>query len=285
MDCLSLYHHGVQQLTASEIDNPELESALFLADILDVSRSAVLLNLPTCHKLQADCFFKYIRRRCSHEPFAYIVGTQEFWSLEFKVTPDVLIPRPETELIIEHFLDHFPQKEAVLHLLDCGTGSGILPITLATIYSKLSCTAIDISAKALMVAKENSVLHGVFERIVFTQDDFTKPLTLKNPFDVIVSNPPYVDACTYQSLQEDVVGFEPHLALDGGVKGFDLVAHLLKNLHHHLKPGGHLFMEIGYDQQQSAMELLRSLPFYGQYKVHQDYAGLPRMIHAIKNEQ
>ncbi len=282
MDCLSLYQNGVDRLLECGIADAELESSLFLAFILDVPRSSVLLNLPRCTKKHIDFFNAYIDRRCQHEPFAYIVGCQEFWSLEFKVTPDVLIPRPETELIIEHFSSIFTEKNTPLQVLDCGTGSGVLPITLATLYPQATFTALDVSAKALRVARENSKLHQVSERIVFNQVDFRQPLEFDGPFDVIVSNPPYVDPATFAELQDDVVHFEPHLALDGKGDGFVIVDHLLHTLPVHLKDGGHLFMEIGFDQQQRAEELLRSLPFYGQYKVHKDHAGLPRMIHAVK---
>ncbi len=282
MDCLSLYQIGVEQLSASGIPDPEFESSLFLSTILNVPRSSILLNLPVFSKDDIDCFHIYIKRRCTHEPFAYIVGFQEFWSLEFKVTPDVLIPRPETELIIEHVVSVLHEKKFSGRVLDCGTGSGILPVTLATIFPKATFTAIDISAKALAVAHENSKLHKVDQRISFKQADFMEPLPLNDHFDVIVSNPPYVDPQTFVSLQDDVIAHEPHLALDGKGDGFVIVKHLLRSLAQYLKPGGHLFMEIGFDQQQRAEDVLRSLLIYGQYKVIKDYAGLPRMIYAVK---
>lgn len=282
MDCLTLYKEGVDQLRAYDVPDPELESALFLATILNVSRSSVLLNIPACTTENISCFHGYIKRRCTKEPFAYIVGHQEFWSLDFSVTPDVLIPRPETELIIEHIQTILPPADFSGSILDCGTGSGILPVTLATLYAEATFTAIDISEQALAVAKQNSILHGVDHVISFEHADFMKPLNFNSPFDVIVSNPPYVDSASFENLQDDVVQFEPHLALDGKGDGFIIVEHLLRTLAQYLKKGGHLFMEIGYDQGKRVEDVLRSLSFYGQYKVIKDYAGLPRMVHAVK---
>lgn len=282
MDCLSLYQSGVDQLKSHSIADPEFESSLLLAFILGISRSSVLLNLGVCSADDAERFDSYIKRRCSHEPFAYITGHQEFWSLDFVVTPDVLIPRPETELIIEHVGTCFPDRNFHGHILDCGTGSGILPVTLATLYTKAVLTALDVSEKALAVAVQNSKLHHVEDRITFLQADFMQSLPLNEEFDIIVSNPPYVDAEIFATLENDVVGYEPHLALDGGQDGFDMVDHLLRSLGQHLTSGGHLFMEIGYDQQQRVEDVLRSLPFYGQYNVVKDYAGLVRMVHAVK---
>ena len=282
MDCLSLYQAGLKHLIESAIPDPELESSLFLAVLLDVPRSSVLLNLLPCSPEIIACFNSCISRRCLHEPFAYIIGSQEFWSLDFIVTPDVLIPRPETELIIEHVLKWRDPNTFNDTVLDCGTGSGILAVTLATIFKKASFTAIDISEKALAIAFENSCKHVVDQRISFLQADFMQQLPLSEPFDIIVANPPYVDATTFPNLQKDVTCFEPHLALDGKGDGFVIIDHLLRTLGRHLKHGGHLFMEIGFDQQQRVEDVLRSLSFYGQYRIINDYAGMPRMVHAVK---
>ena len=282
MECFTLYQQGVALLSKCGIVDAELESSLLLAVILDVPRSTILLDLKTCSPSEVERFESFISRRCQHEPFAYIVGFQEFWSLDFKVTPDVLIPRPETELIIEHITHLFGPDVFCGRVLDCGTGSGILPITLATIYPQATFMACDISEQALVVARENSERHSVSKRLTFFRADFMQPLHVPHAFDLIVSNPPYVDASTFSTLQDDVVQFEPHLALDGTGDGFVIVEHLLRTLPAHLQAGGHLFMEIGFDQQQRAEDVLRSLPIYGQYKVHVDYAGLPRMIHAVK---
>ena len=282
MDCLTLYTEGVAKLTAHGIPDPELDSSLFLAIILGVSRSVILLNTPVCNDEDVQCFNRYIERRCAKEPFAYIVGYQEFWSLDFIVTPDVLIPRPETELIIEQMQTILNPVTFKGSILDCGTGSGILPVTLATIYPNAAFTALDISQEALEIAHKNSIVHQVEHAISFMHADFMHPLEFDSLFDVIVSNPPYVASASFKTLQDDVVQFEPHLALDGKGDGFDIVHHLLHTLGQHLKSGGHLFMEIGYDQKEMAEDVLRSLPFYGQYTVINDYTGLPRMVHAVK---
>lgn len=282
MDCLSLYQTGVKRLTAYGIPDPEFESSLLLAFILNIPRSSVLLNLPVCSAETSTSFESFINRRCNHEPFAYITGHQEFWSLDFTVNPDVLIPRPETELIIEHVVQSFDKKTFNGSMLDCGTGSGILAVTLATIFTKAFFTAIDISEKALAVARNNSHRHQVTKRISFIQADFMQQLHLSAPFDIIVANPPYVDPATFPELQKDVTCFEPSLALDGRGDGFVIAAHLLRTLGQYLKQGGHLFMEIGFDQQQRVEDVLRSLSFYGQYKMIYDYAGMPRMVHIIK---
>lgn len=283
MDCLTLYKLALSRLRESGIPDPEFESSLLLAEILDVPRSSVLLNLHPCTVEVVDRFESCITRRCQHEPFAYITGSQEFWSLDFMVTPDVLIPRPETELIIENVLHIFTDQKSGGRILDCGTGSGILPVTLATLYPDMVFTALDISAAALNVAIKNSIHHHCADRISFIQADFMAGLPLCCQYDAIVSNPPYVAAASFPALEEDVVGYEPHIALDGKGDGFVLVEHLLRSLAAYLKPGGHLFMEIGYDQEQRAVDVLRSLENYGQYKVIPDYAGLPRLVHAVKH--
>jgi release factor glutamine methyltransferase len=224
---------------------------------------------------QAALYQDWLARRARHEPVQYIVGEQEFFGLKFGVTPDVLIPRPETEHLVEAALARV-KRDAPVHIADVGTGSGAIAVALALALPKASVTALDISAAALAVARDNAELHKVSERIRFCESDLLGAVAGES-FDMIVSNPPYVAEDEVLELQ--VRDYEPPSALFAGTDGLDVYRRLIPQAQAALKPGGWLLMEIGHGQRSALAQLLagwESVTFIA------DLQGIPRAACAQK---
>ena len=220
MNALELINLGTNELRRKKIDTSRLDSELLLSKILDKSREEILINLE--QKICQKYLLKYkqlIQRRSQCEPIAYIMKEKEFWSKIFFVSSDTLIPRPETELIVEKLTKIFEEKK--ISILDIGTGTGCILISLLSELKNSKGIGIDISKKALRIAEKNSEHHGMKNKIKF----FHKSLDSKfyQKFDLIVSNPPYIKKCEIKHLKEDVRKFEPRIALDGGNDGLDLI--------------------------------------------------------------
>lgn len=280
-----LYRQGIAYLQAAGIENPQLETAFFLADILELTRAQLFITEEEVGLEDEDLFKSYLKRRAHREPFAYIVGRQEFWGLDFTVSPAVLIPRPETELLVEQLLTFIPEQGRFSgSILDLGTGSGILPVCLSLELPQARFVAVDISFSALEIARQNIRQHRCSEKISLVNADFLSAFRDKVFFDFIVSNPPYVKKSTFTTLQPDVVDHEPHLALDGGgedgLKCISSFAHLVEK---YLRPGGWFLMEIGFDQKQDVLELFASFTSFDHLAVLDDYAGLPRILMARRS--
>ena len=194
----------------------------------------------------ADAYRALVDRRCRREPVAYILGEREFWGLPFEVTPDVLIPRPETELIVEEALDLFPAGREPRVIVDAGTGSGCLAVALALEFDQARVIATDISEPALAVARRNAMNNGAGDRIDFRAGDLLEPVT--EMADLIVSNPPYVASGDAAGLVPEVREHEPHVALFGGGDGLYVFGRLFPAAATRLQPGGRLIVEVGYDQ-------------------------------------
>lgn len=285
MTPLSLYRQGVSTLAAHDIPQGDLDCAFFLSHLLGLPRSQIFLDDSPLSLRQQEQFWGFITRRCAFEPLAYIIGEQEFWSLPFDVSPDVLIPRPETEIVVEEVLAHIPHPRYFKGLiLDLGTGSGILPITLATELPLAHLVGLDISGGALALAQTNCRRHHLQQRINLVQSSWQTALQCHDCFDIIVANPPYVDPETFTSLQSDVVDYEPQLALDGGEGGREVISSFCPDIFNYLKPGGWFFMEIGYDQREWIISLLTAFPNVHEISVRDDYAGLPRVVMAQRVE-
>jgi release factor glutamine methyltransferase len=201
----------------------------------------------------ADPYRTLVDRRCRREPIAYILGEREFWGRPFEVTPDVLIPRPETELIVEEALELFPAGHAPRVIVDVGTGSGCLAVALALEFPDARVIATDISAAALGVARRNADRNGVAERIDFRTGDLLEPVT--EIADLIVSNPPYVASGDAPGLIPEVREHEPHVALFAGADGLTLFAKLFPSAAKRLCPGGRLIVEVGYDQDDRVAQV------------------------------
>lgn len=221
----------------------------------------------------------FVRRRAEHEPVAYLVGKREFFGLDFRVTSDVLIPRPDTETLVLALLDYlkdFPAAEAI----ELGVGSGAISVTAAVHQSGLSVNAVDISSQALGIAKENARRHQVESRIHFYEGDLFASLPEDLRVDAVVSNPPYVQTAELDQLDADVKDHEPRLALDGGADGLDLARRIIIDAPCFLKPNGLLLLELGPDNIQSAATFLKSQTGFQKIHILKDAAGRERVLSA-----
>jgi release factor glutamine methyltransferase len=255
--------------------SPNLEAQLILAEVLQQPREWLLAH-PDFPILQSQEFqaASFLQRLMASEPLPYILQRQEFFGLTFRVTPDVLIPRPETELLVEYalaWLKSHPEKHIVA---DIGTGSGCIAISLAVNASRIKVLALDRSFQALEVAKFNSNYHKVIDRILFVQSDLLSSISTR--FDLICANLPYIPTATLTQLA--VVLHEPLLALDGGVNGLSLIETLLVQARHLITPGGLVSLEIESSQEEIALALAQSQFSDSLIQVHPDLAGLPRLL-------
>ena len=216
---------------------------------------------------------RLVERRLRFEPIQYILGTQEFYGLELKVTPAVLIPRPETETLVEVVLARLQHHEPV-RIVDIGTGSGAIAIALAVGLRRAHVTALDLSPTALDVACENAAMHGVAGRVRFLQSDLLAAVAQESEFDAIVSNPPYIPAGDAPTLHAQVREFEPAMALFAGVEGLDIYARLIPEAAPVLRRGGLLALEIGYGQRDAIAALLAA---WDEVDFVADLQGIPRV--------
>ena len=220
-------------------------------------------------------FREAVTRRASGEPLQYITGVQDFYGREFRVTTDVLIPRPETELLVEAALEVIAHKPAPL-ICDVGTGSGCIAITLVCERTDARAVAVDVSAPALAVAEDNSRRHGVSDRMRFTISDCFESVD-RTAFDLVVSNPPYVAAAALSGLQREVRDHEPLVALSSGADGLDVIRRLLRDAPAFLKTDGYLIMEIGFDQGEKVQRLINE-NLWRLDEIRPDLQGIPRIV-------
>jgi release factor glutamine methyltransferase len=221
-----------------------------------------------------------VARRATREPLAYIVGAREFWGLEFEVGPDVLIPRPSTELIVEALLDHLPDRHAEISVADICTGCGCVGVAIAHERPAARVVASDISSEALAVARRNAVRHGVGDRVDFRQGDVLEPID--GMFDAIVANPPYVVDGARPALQPEVRDYEPALALFGGADGLAILTRLIGRAPMHLRPGGWLMFEFGLGQDVEIEQLVGAANALELVDVRRDLDGIARTVVARK---
>ena len=268
------------RLIAAGVDNNEavLDTNLLARHVLGYSRSEMLLRQddPTPDGFE-DAFNALIERRARREPAAYIRGLQEFWSRDFEVTPDVLIPRPESELIVEELLALLPIDAPALprRVADIGTGSGCIAVTVAAERPHVHLVATDISRPALDVARKNAARAGVSPRIEFLECAYLSGTT--GTFDFILSNPPYVTAAEYEQLQPEVREYEPEIALQAGEDGLRDIRQIVDVAAERLKPGGTLFMEIGHQQAEAIAELVKEFPSLTLARISNDLQRIPRV--------
>ena len=230
----------------------------------------------------SEQFEALVRRRERREPVAYIVGEREFWGLSFIVTPAVLIPRPETESIVEKALALMSDHRRAWQVADVGTGSGCLAVTIAHARENAVVTATDISEPALAVAAANALRHGVDSRIRLVRTSLLEEVA--GPFDLIVANPPYVPRAAREGLQPDVRDFEPDAAVFGhGADGLDEVRHLLTQAADRLTPGGWLLMEFGFDQGDAVRAVVNAVPDLEFVEVLRDLQGHERTLVATRS--
>ncbi len=234
---------------------PRRDAELLLLRVLSCDRTFLLTHPDTQLTVeQADQYQKWLRRRAVHEPIQYILGEQEFFGLTFAVTPDVLIPRPETEHLVEALLARVPHDQA-LRIADVGTGSGAIAVALAHALPHALVTALDISEGALTIARRNAETHQVADRVRFLKSDLLNVVAGES-FDAIVSNPPYVAEADRESLESQVRDYEPSVALFAGASGLDIYQRLIPQAYDSLNTDGWLLMEMGQGQRDSLSRLL-----------------------------
>ena len=253
MKILETIKLGSKLLRKREICSHILDSEILLSNVLNKSREKILVNLD--QKLNSRNilkFKKYIRRRSKYEPVAYILGEKEFWSKKFIVNKDTLIPRPETELLVEKLVKLFKGKK--ISILDIGTGSGCIILSLLSNLEKSVGLGVDVSNKAILIANKNAKRHELSNRVKFLNKSFESIFSKK--FDLIVSNPPYIERKNIKNLSEDIKRFEPIMALDGGHDGLDLIKKVIYKSKRILKIKGTLALEIGNEQIKKVSKIL-----------------------------
>ena len=270
---------GSKFLKENFINTYKIDSELLLGKVLNKGREYLFLNYKENLSNEIiNNFESLLKRRKKKEPVAYILNRKEFWKNNFYVDQNVLIPRPDTEVLVEEIMKLYG-KQKKLSILDVGTGSGCIIISILKERQKFRGTAIDISKKALNIAKYNAKIHHLNNRIKFYKssvDNF-----FKHKYDLIVSNPPYISRLKIKYLDKDILGFEPLQALEGGIDGFNVFSKIVKKSSMLLKIGGKLVLEIGFDQKFEMLKLLNKSNFFVN-KIVKDYGGRDRCIICTK---
>ena len=267
---------GTKLLKEKDIPTYILDTELILSKILNKPREEILINLEqNINKKSFSEFNEYLIRRSKKEPIAYLLKEKEFWSKNFFVSKDTLIPRPETELLVEKIVTIFKKKR--INILDIGTGTGCIIISLLSELKNSAGTAVDISSKAILIAKKNACKFKLSDRIKFLNKPFEKICDTK--FDLIVSNPPYIKRSDIKNLSEDIKKFEPRMALDGGNDGLDLIKKVIYKSKKILKINGMLAIEIGNEQIKRVSKILIDNKFRIKYVI-KDYRNNERCVFA-----
>jgi release factor glutamine methyltransferase len=261
-------------------ESPRLDAQVLLAHVLGCKR----IDLYTRHDEPASDsargqFRDLIRQRIEGCPVAYLVGRKEFFSLELEVGPAVLIPRPDSECVVDECL-RLAREMPEPTVLDIGTGSGNLAVAIARQHKGAKVTAVDLSPEALAVAQRNAAKHGLESRVRFLHGDLFAPVPADERFDFVVSNPPYIPHAEIAQLAPGVRDYEPHLALDGGEDGYAVFDRLVREASAHLKPGGYLIVEIGSPQEGPARQRIQAVAGYELAKTLHDGSGHPRVLRA-----
>jgi release factor glutamine methyltransferase len=269
-------------LSAAGITNARLDAEVLLSHITKKDRVWLITHRDDAFDdAYQQNFADVIERRSRREPLQHIIGNQEFWGLEFKVSPDVLIPRPETEFIVEAALAIMQDRNTPARIIDLCTGSGCLAVSLAKELTAARVIATDASEKALALARENTRNHGVSERIRFLFGDLFEPLEeldIRGQIDIIVSNPPYVQEGDLATLQPEVRDYEPEMALIAGPMGTEIAMRIIDNAPAYLKQNGALIMEMGLGQSGPLMRAVQATNTYGKPKILKDLAGIDRVL-------
>lgn len=264
--------------TSPRLDAEVLLSSYLKADRLELYKAPEKLLT----EKEISGFEMWRARRCQGEPVAYITGKKEFWSLSFEVNREVLVPRPETEILVEEAIKAGGESgQAGLRILEIGVGSGAVSVAIAGELPGARLTATDISAGAVALALRNARAHGVEDRIAFRCGSFFEPVS--GIFDIIISNPPYISAGEFERLPREVKEYEPGPALLAGADGTACHREIIAGGIRHLKKGGWLLMEMGAGQREGIEGLLRGSGAYERIEIRRDYGGIERVIKARKN--
>ena len=279
MNYQELLIKGTKILKSNNIKSFNLDSEILLASSLKLDRTRLLLNLnDKIKKNQKKSFFSLINRRKKNEPIAYILGFKEFWRNKFKINKSVLIPRPDTEILVEQALKEIKKNESK-QILDIGTGSGCIILSILIERKNSFGHGIDISKKAINVAKNNAKIQHIGNRIKFLHSDIDNYYFGK--YDLIISNPPYIKLSSINVLDKDIKFFEPNLALNGGVDGFSKIRKVIKKSSILIKKKGKLILEIGFNQEIKTKEILKKNGFFVN-RIIKDLASINRCIVSTK---
>lgn len=265
------------RLKKSDIDTAMLDARLLLCEYLQKDKLYLIINSNEDIEI-TDRFEQIVARRENREPMQYILGKAEFYGLDFKVNKHVLIPRPDTEILTEKVIDFV--KDNPYTVLDIGTGSGCIPVTIAKNCPNAKLYTVDVSQDATKIAEENAMLNKVKDKITFLNMDILEDFP-KLQADCIVSNPPYIEEDVIPTLMDDVKTFEPYIALSGGKDGLVFYRRIVKKADEVLKKGGLIAFEIGHNQSQAVEKILRDNNFT-EIKTTKDLAGLDRVVTATK---
>jgi len=279
MNIENILKEGISILQKNKIPNPQLDGEILLSNLIKKDKKHIILN-PKEHlnSEQLDKFKSLIERRRKREPIAYLTNKKEFWKNEFFVNKDVLIPRPDTELIIEQVLKIY-SKDKQLQVLDIGTGSGCILLSILKERPNFYGTGIDISKKSINVSKFNAKQLNLMNRVKFFNSSVDNFKIGK--YDLIVSNPPYIELLNLKYLEKDVVNFEPKLALSGGLDGFSKIRKVINKAGGLIKKNGKFILEIGFNQKNKVNKILKEEGFYVN-KAIKDYGNNDRCIISTK---
>ncbi len=275
---------SIGRLNQAGIDFPRMEAEALLAGALKLCREEIYRRPErVLTESEKTILYNFVGRRVLREPVAYIIERKEFWSLDFKITPDVLIPRPETETLVETLLliSRKNSDKMPIRLLEIGTGSGAIAVVAAQEIPDCRVTATDYFLEALAVAKLNAENHRVQDKINFIKSDMFSGLPIVL-YDYIVSNPPYIQTSRLNDLMTDVIEFEPRSALDGGSDGLSFYKRIIPEALSYLKKGGAVILEIGETQAKAVTRLFYQEDQYEEIKAIQDYSGYDRVVSARK---
>ncbi len=279
MNILNTLKKAANILKDHKIKTPYLDSEILLSESINKDRKYVILNpKKNLEKKLLNIFNALFDRRKKSEPIAYLTNKKEFWKYIFYVDKNVLIPRPDTEIVVEQILKIY-SKESKLQVLDIGTGSGCILLTLLKERPNFNGTGIDISSKSIKISKYNAKMLHLANRVKFYNSDVDNFKIGK--YDIVVSNPPYIDLSSLKYLDKEVLSFEPSLALNGGFDGFSKIRKVIRNATILIKKNGKLFLEIGFDQKIKVIQILKKEGFYIN-KIIKDYGNNDRCIISTK---
>jgi len=281
-----LLNWTTEHFTEKRIDLPRLSAELLLSHVLNMKRIELYTQFDKLvARQQLDQLHDLVKRAGQYEPIRYLIGKTEFYSLQFDVSPDCMIPRPETELLVERAIEFLRRKTGKQFVCDLCTGCGCIAIAIAKNYPDADIIATDISDAALDIAAQNIEKHKLQDRIKLLCGDLFDPLIPQldvSKFDLIVCNPPYTTAAEFESLEKNVKAFEPRIALYAGEDGLDVYRRITEKVDQFLKPDAALMLEIGYAQGQAVGELLEQVGCFSKITIEKDYHDNDRIVTATK---
>jgi release factor glutamine methyltransferase len=275
-----------QYFTEKGVDSPRLSAELLLSHVLGLPRIELYTKFDSAvEKAQLAHLHELVKRCGEHEPPAYVIGQTEFYSLRLKVSRDCMIPRPETELLVERAVESLRRRTGPQLVCDLCTGCGCIAIAIAKNFAAAKLYATDISDAALSMAAENTKMHGLDDRIELLCGDLFEPILPSlnaGRFDLIVCNPPYVSAAEYETLDKNVRNYEPRRALYAGADGLDIYRGITQKSSDFLKPDGALMLEIGYARGPAVKQLLQQSGAFAEIKIEKDFHNIERIVIALK---